>query len=54
MKGEFFVVQASAEKFSELGRMDVLGQTRTAPSIANGRAYIRDGKDIVAIDIRNP
>jgi outer membrane protein assembly factor BamB len=54
MKGEFFAVQASAEKFSELGRMDVLGQTRTAPSIANGRAYVRDGKDIVAIDIRNP
>ena len=54
VKGEFFAVVATPEKFSELGRMEVLGQTRTAPSIANGRAYIRDGKDVVAIDLRSP
>jgi len=52
MKGELMIVQATSEGFNEMARSSVLGMTRQAPVIANGRLYLRDDKEIVCIDVR--
>ncbi|MDA1014304.1 MAG: PQQ-binding-like beta-propeller repeat protein [Planctomycetota bacterium] len=52
MKGELVVVAASPKGFDELGRVKVMGMTRQAPALANGRIYVRDEKDIICFDVR--
>ena len=52
MKGEVVVLEANAEEFVELGRMEVMGATRQAPSLANGLLYIRDDREIICLDVR--
>lgn len=51
MKGELVVVKATPEKYIEWGRAVVCGETRQAPSLSNGRLYLRDGQEIVCVDI---
>jgi outer membrane protein assembly factor BamB len=51
MKGELVVLRASAEGFSELGRKKMLGATRQAPALADGKLYLRDGREIVCVDV---
>ena len=47
------LVRASPEGYEELGRLQVMeGRSWTAPSIANGRLYLRDFDEIVSLDIR--
>jgi len=52
MKGELVIVRATPKAYEELGRATVLGSTRQAPSLANGRLFLRDDKDIVCLDVR--
>jgi outer membrane protein assembly factor BamB len=52
MAGELVVVRANPERFEEIGRKQVLGATRQAPSLANGLLYLRDDKEIVCLDVR--
>ena len=52
MKGELVIVQASPEKYIELGRSTVLDATRQAPALADGLLYLRDDKEIVCLDVR--
>jgi len=52
MKGELVVMQASPDGFKELGRKEVMGTTRQAPSLANGRLYVRDDAEIVCFNVR--
>lgn len=52
MKGELVVVRATTDGFDELGRAKVLGTTRQAPALANGRLYLRDDREIVCLDVR--
>ena len=52
MKGEVVIVQATPKGYQELGRQKVLGQTRQAPSLANGLLYVRDDREIVCLDVR--
>ncbi len=52
MKGELLMMKASPEGLTELGRKEVIGMTRQAPSLANGRLYVRDDKDIVCFDVK--
>lgn len=52
MKGELVVVVASSDGYSELGRKVVLGTTRQAPALANGRLYMRDDREIVCLSVR--
>jgi hypothetical protein len=52
MKGELVVVRATPEKYDELGRATILGSTRQAPALANGRLYLRDDREIVCVDVR--
>lgn len=54
MKGEIILVRATPERYEELGRATVLGSTRQAPALSNGRLFLRDDKDIVCLDVRKP
>ena len=52
MAGELVILKASPDKFEELARAEVIGETRQAPSIAHGRLYLRDGQDIVCVNVK--
>jgi outer membrane protein assembly factor BamB len=51
MKGEFVMAKAATDGYTELGRSKLFGKTRQAPSVANGRAYVRDDAEVVCIKI---
>jgi outer membrane protein assembly factor BamB len=51
MNGEFVVAEASASGYVELGRTKLFGKTRQAPSIAGGKAYVRDDAEVICIKI---
>ena len=50
--GELIVAKASPKGYEELGRKEICGATRQAPSLANGMLYVRDGEEIVCLDVR--
>jgi outer membrane protein assembly factor BamB len=50
--GDLVLVRATPEKYEEKARVQVLGETRTAPTIADGRLYLRDREKIICLDIR--
>jgi outer membrane protein assembly factor BamB len=52
IKGEVVVARASNKGYEEIGRQQVLEQTRQAPSLAEGRLYVRDDRHIVCLDVR--
>jgi outer membrane protein assembly factor BamB len=54
MKGELVVARATPKAYEEIGRAEVLGSTRQAPSLAGGMLYLRDDQDIVCLDVRRP
>jgi outer membrane protein assembly factor BamB len=51
MAGEVVMVRATLTGFQELGRKQVLGATRQAPSLAGGLLYLRDDKEIVGLEV---
>lgn len=54
MDGELVLLRANPDSFEELGRATVLTTTRQAPSLADGRLYLRDGEEIICLDVRDP
>lgn len=54
MKGELVLVRANPERYEELSRATVLGSTRQAPALSNGRLFLRDDKEVVCLDVRKP
>ena len=52
MNGELVVVTLTTKGYEELGRVELIGQTRQAPALAGGLLYLRDDKDIVCLDVR--
>jgi len=54
MNGEVIVVRATAKGYEELGRKQVLGPTRQAPALVGGLLYLRDDREIVCLDLRQP
>ena len=54
MKGELVIARANPERYDEIGRATVLGPTRQAPALSNGRLFLRDDKEILCLDVRNP
>ena len=52
MKGELVVINATPDGYEELGRSTVIDTTRTAPALANGLLYLRDGAEIVCLDAK--
>ena len=51
MAGTLMLLKASPEKFEELGRMQVCGNTWSHPAIADGKIYQRDKKQLFALEI---
>jgi outer membrane protein assembly factor BamB len=54
IKGELVIVRATPERFEELARAKVVEATRQAPSLLNGRLYLRDAREIVCVELRDP
>jgi outer membrane protein assembly factor BamB len=52
LAGELVIVRATDKAFEELGRQQILGSTRQAPSLSEGLLYLRDDKEIVCLDVR--
>jgi outer membrane protein assembly factor BamB len=52
LEGELVIVRATPKGFDEMGRAAVCGSTRQAPALAGGLLYLRDGQDIVCVDMR--
>ena len=51
MAGTLTLLRASPEKFEELGRVQVCGNTWSHPAIADGKIYQRDKKQLFALEI---
>ncbi len=52
MKGELVVARATTAGYEELGRKVVIQETRQMPSLAEGKLYLRDGAEVVCLDVR--
>lgn len=52
LQGELILVRAVATGFEELSRADVGITTRQAPTLVDGRLYLRDDAKIVCFDVR--
>jgi outer membrane protein assembly factor BamB len=52
MRGELVIARASPRAYEEIGRATYISGTRQAPSLSNGRLYLRDDKEIVCLDVR--
>jgi hypothetical protein len=52
ISGELVLVRATPDEYDEIGRTKVFGSTRQAPSLVAGHLYLRDGKEVVCLDIR--
>ncbi|MCI0360513.1 MAG: PQQ-like beta-propeller repeat protein [Planctomycetaceae bacterium] len=54
MNGELVLVRATPKEYEELGRATVIGSTRQAPALSDGRLFLRDDAEIVCLDVRKP
>lgn len=53
--GALVMLEATPERYEELGRTTAMtGRAWTAPSLANGRLYLRDFDEIVSYDLTQP
>jgi outer membrane protein assembly factor BamB len=51
--GELWLVAATPEKFNQLASAQILrAGHRSFPALANGILYARDGKELVAVDLK--
>ena len=54
MNGDFIAAKASPDGYLEIGRQPMIGKTRQTASIAAARAYLRDDKEVICVDIGHP
>ncbi len=53
--GTLLLVEANPNAYTELARFQVMeGKAWTAPALANGRLYVRDHDEIVALELKAP
>ncbi len=52
MVGEIVVVRADPHGYVELGREALMGGSRQAPTIVDGRLYVRDNREVICLDVR--
>ncbi len=50
--GQLVLMAANPEKYTELGRVQVCGKTWSHPALADGKLYVRDGRDLQCFDLR--
>ena len=51
MKGDFVMAKATTKGYVELGRKRLIGKTRQAPAIDQGKAFLRDDMEVVCLKI---
>jgi outer membrane protein assembly factor BamB len=49
--GELFLLKANPQKYEELGRVQVCGKTWSFPAYANGKLYVRDKLQLLALPL---
>ena len=49
--GELFLLKASPEKYEELGRAQACGKTWSYPAYADGKLYVRDDRQLTALEL---
>ena len=49
--GDLVLVRATPQAYEEKGRVTILGENRTVPTLANRRLYLRDLEKIVCVDV---
>ncbi len=50
-KGDLVLVRATPERYEEKGRVMILGENRTVPTLSNKRLYLRDRERILCVDL---
>jgi outer membrane protein assembly factor BamB len=50
-KGDLVLIEPSPKEYRELARTHVCGQTWAHPALANGRLYVRDGKELICLEL---
>ncbi len=54
-QGQLILAEATPEGFHEKGKVQVLeGRTWTAPVLSHGRLYLRNDKEMIAVDVQTP
>jgi hypothetical protein len=49
--GQLVLVEANPEKYVELGRVQVCGNTWSYPAFADGKLYVRDNRELHVLDL---
>jgi len=49
--GQLVLIAPNPAKYTELGRVQVCGNTWSHPALANGKLYVRDGRDLQCFDL---
>jgi outer membrane protein assembly factor BamB len=50
-KGDLVLIDPDPKGYRELARAHVCGQTWAHPALANGRLYVRDGKELICLEL---
>ena len=49
--GTLILLQPNPAKYTELGRLQVCGNTWSFPAFADGKLYVRDGRQLLCVDL---
>jgi outer membrane protein assembly factor BamB len=49
--GQLFLLESNPEKYTELARLQVCGNTWSFPAYADGKLYVRDGKQLIRLTL---
>ncbi len=49
--GQLFLLEATPQKYTQLGQLQVCGHTWSSPAFANGRIYVRDPRTLTCIQL---
>ncbi len=49
--GQLVLLAANPEKYTELGRLQVCGNTWSFPAYAGGKLFVRDGRQLLCLDL---
>jgi len=52
--GTLIVLEPNPSKYTEVGRLQVCGNTWAFPALANGKLYVRDGRQLICLDLVGP
>ena len=49
--GQLLLLAGNPEKYTELGRLQVCGKTWSFPAFADGKLFVRDGRELLCLDL---